>query len=269
MKAGPAIGRTARSKAREETSAARPDAALPFGETLRLRQKASGPRRKGERTRDRLKIATVQVLEDRGYLRTRVADICKRARVSPAAFYLYFKNREQITVEVLTEFLQETFRQEPAPSGRSRPLFEAIYEANYTWVRSVRANAGLVRCLLQLGDQVPEFKKLNERLNHEWFMYVTQRMLSRFPGAGVDEKAVLLAVYALGGMMDELSRKVLVARDEHLQPVIEAVAPSDEALAEFLSVLWYRALFGTEPRRVNQPAGRALLALSKLDPLAP
>lgn len=75
--------------------------ALPFAEILRRRHKQAGARRKGERTRDRLKVATVQVLEERGYLRLRVTDICKRARVSPAAFYPYFKQREQITVEVL------------------------------------------------------------------------------------------------------------------------------------------------------------------------
>ncbi len=72
-----------------------------------------------------------------------------------------------------------------------------------------------------------------------------------------------------GGMMDELSRKILVAREAHLQPVVEAIAPTDEALAEFLSVLWYRALSGSEPRHVNHPASRALLAVSQVEPLEP
>ena len=61
--------------------------AEPFATTLRRRQKNSGIRRKGERTRDRLKIAALQVLEERGYLKLRVSDVCKRARVSAAAFY--------------------------------------------------------------------------------------------------------------------------------------------------------------------------------------
>jgi AcrR family transcriptional regulator len=254
---------------RKRRPARTPQSAAPrvqaFADTLRQRQKDAGARRKGERTRDRLKVATVLVLEERGYLRLRVTDICRRARVSPAAFYLYFRNKEEITIEVLTEFLKETFTLGRSPV-RPHSLFDAIYEANLKWASAVRANAGLMRCLLQLGDQVPEFRRLGERLNHEWFAYVTQRLMRRFPAARLDERAVLLAVYALGGMMDELSRKVLVARDEHLEPVVDAIAPSDEALAEFLSVLWYRALFGAEPARVHHPASRALLALGRMDP---
>jgi len=237
--------------------------ALPFAHTLRSRQREAGARRKGERTRDRLKVATVQVLEERGYLRLRVTDICRRARVSPAAFYLYFKNKEEVTVEVLSEFLHDTFKL-GSSHGRSRSLFEAIYEANLAWVASVRANPGLMRCVLQLGDTVAEFKQLAERVNHEWFELVTRRLVARFPGAAVDERVLLLAVHALGGMMDEFSRKVLVAREERLQPMVEATVPSDEALAEFLSVLWYRALFAAEPDRVRYPASRALLALGAI-----
>jgi len=237
-----------------------------FADTLRRRQREAGSRRKGERTRDRLKLATVQVLEDKGYLRLRVTDICKRAGVSPAAFYLYFKNKQEVTVEVLTEFLHEAFELSTG-SGEKRTLFEAIYEANLLWVTSVRANAGLMHCLLQLGDQVPEFRALNERLNHEWFERVTERLLRRCDAPRVDHDVVLLAIYALGGMMDELSRKVLVAKEASLQPVVKATAPSDEALAEFMTVLWYRALFGAEPGPLRFTASKELLKLGPLGQL--
>jgi len=240
-------------------------AVVPFAETLRRRQKEAGTRRKGERTRDRLKVAAVQVMEERGYLALRVADVCKRAKVSPAVFYLYFKNKQDITVQVLTEFVHDTFRQ-GATGTATRPLFESIYEANLRWITLVRANSGLMRCLLQLSDEVPEFKQLSEKTNHEWFVYVTQRLLSRFPKARVDQETLLLAVYALGGMMDELSRKVLVSREEHLQPLVESITPTDGALAEFLSVLWYRALFGTEPAAVRHATSQGLLNLSAIKP---
>jgi AcrR family transcriptional regulator len=240
---------------------------LPFAQTLLARQKADGAKRKGERTRDRLKIAAVQVLEERGYLRLRVTDICKRARVSPAAFYLYFKNKKVITVEVLTEFLGSVFVLGRA-SDTHRPLFDAIYESNLKWVASVRANPGLMRCLLQLSDDEPAFKELAERQNHEWFLYVTHSLQRRYPKAKLDENATLLAVYALGGMMDELSRKVLVSREEHLQPLVAAIAPSNEALAEFLSVMWYRTLFASDPPRLRHAASRQLVGMSRVDPNA-
>lgn len=241
--------------------------AEPFADTLLRHQQAAGLRRKGERTRDRLKLAAVQILEERGFLRTRVSDICKRADVSAAAFYLYFKNKEDITVEVLTEFLHEMFKLSAAPDS-NRSQFEAIYQSNLLWIASVRANAGLMHCLLQLGDQVPKFRALNENLNHKWFLHVTERLLKRFPKVRVDRNAVLLAVYALGGMMDDLSRKMVISREGHLQAVIDATTPTDEAVVEFVSLLWYRALFGTEPPHVDQPASRELQKLRAVDSAA-
>jgi AcrR family transcriptional regulator len=184
-----------------------PPTTRPFVDVLGQRQRSEGAKRKGERTRDRLKIGAIQALEQRGYLRMRVSDICKRAKVSPAVFYLYFKNKREITVEVLTEFLESLF----APSRASespRSLFDAIYQTNLTWVYSVRTNAGLMRCLLQLSDNEDEFKELNERQNYEWFVRVTHSLMRRFPQAKLDERSLLLAVYALGGMTSTLLRSV-------------------------------------------------------------
>lgn len=232
-----------------------------FGEILKTRQREAGKKRKGERTRDRLKLAAVKVLGEVGFRRLRVADICKRANVSAAAFYLYFDNKEEITVEVLTEFLN-VLAGLSHTAGRTRTLYEALYETNLQWIGAVRANAGLMRCLLQLSDETPEFKQLNERSGHDWFLHVTRALLKRFPEVQVDERALLLAVYAMGGMMDELSRRLLVSREPHLISVVDELAPSDEALAEFLSLLWYRALFGATPPVAEHPASRELLRLS-------
>lgn len=236
-----------------------------FVDVLSRAQKAQGPKRKGERTRDRLKIGAIQALEQRGYLSMRVTDICKRAKVSPAVFYLYFKNKRDITIEVLTEFLDSLLAHGGAGESH-RSLYDAIYEANLTWVTSVRTNAGLMRCLLQLSDDEPAFKELSERKNHEWFQRVTHSLMRRFPRTSLDERSLLLAVYTLGGMMDEFSRKLLVAREAHLESLVKDIAPTDEALAEYLSVMWYRALFARNPAPVSHSASLELLRFSEVDP---
>ena len=232
-----------------------------FVEVLRQAQRDEGEKRKGERTRDRLKIAAIQVLEQRGYLNMRVSDICKRAGVSAAVFYLYFKNKRDITVEVLTEFLDSLFAYSGAGDA-SRSVFEAMCEANLMWLNSVRTNAGLMRCLLQLSDNEADFKELSEQKNYEWFQRVTYALTKRFPHSQVDERSLLLVVYALGGMMDELCRKLLVARDVQLQSLVNDTAPTDEALAELLSVMWYRALFARDPESIRHASSRALVRLS-------
>ena len=237
-----------------------------FADLLAAVQVHNVGRRKGERTRDRLRLAAVQTLEQRGYLQLRVADICKKAKVSPAVFYLYYPNKEAITVEVLSEFLRHTFRVDEVPVAPRprRALFDSLVAKNLAWIKGIRSNAGLARCLLQLADQVPGFKLLVSESNYHWAALVTERLMRRHPSVTVDRNALLLAVYAVSGMVDDLCSRLLVSRDERIVAVVGAVVPDDEALAEFVSLLWYRALFGADPPKLRHDASRRLLALTDI-----
>lgn len=254
----------ARVPADSEPSPQRQHAAR-FGDVLLRRQKESGQRRKGQRTRDRLKVAAIAVLDDQGFRNLRVSDVCKRAKVSSAAFYLYFKNKTEITAEVLTGFLEWLIQMPMPGERRSRTVYQAIYEINLAWILAVRANSGLMRCLLQLSDETPEFKALYERMSHDWYLHVAHGLTSRFPEARLDEKVALLATYALGGLIDEISRCLLVERQPYLHDLVGELAPTDEALAEFLALLWYRAMFAAEPVEVRSRAARELQRIARVD----
>ena len=235
-------------------------APLRYADLLAALQVRVSGRRKGERTRDRLRLAAVQALEERGYLQLRVTDICKKAKVSAAVFYLYYPNKEAITVEVLSEFLRHTFGLDELPPVRqeSRTLFASMVAKNLNWISGLRANSGLGRCLLQLADQVPEFKQLASQTNYQWCLLISEKMIRRFPTVEVDRNALLLAVYALCGMVDEICRKLLVSADDHLVAVVGATAPDDQALAEFVSLLWYRALFASDPPDLRHEAAKKM-----------
>jgi TetR/AcrR family transcriptional regulator, transcriptional repressor for nem operon len=238
-----------------------------YGTLLRQQQRAEGEKRKGERTRDSLLLVAAQMLEKHGYLKLRVRDICQRARVTPGTFYLYFRNTEEIAVEVLTGFLRSLFQPATpvAASSTPRPLFEALNHANLAWVKAARANAGLMRCMLQLNGHVPEFHALHERLSGEWFAHVSASLQRRTRISHADESTLLLAVHVLGAMMDEVARKLFADERQYLGSLLKETAPSDEALAEFLSTLWYRALFGADPPHVRHRASRRLLRMRKSD----
>ncbi len=243
----------------EEPSSPTGDGAsiVPYARLLRERQREPGKKRKGERTRDSLKLAAVEVLSRVGYHDLRVSDICDRAGASHAAFYLYFRHKKDITRQILTEFLDEVFVQARSIHRRDTP-FEAFYHTNLAWIRATRANAGLARCILQLNDDTPDFKKLNEHNGYQHFLRVARTIAKRFLRAEVDEKVLLLTVYALGSMMDDLSRRLLVSRDPHLRKLVDSVTPTDESLAEFLTMLWYRGLFGTDAHAAKRSVGREL-----------
>lgn len=229
----------------------------PYPESLRAALEQDTTRRKGARTRDRLRVAAAEALEARGYTRLRVSDICERAGVSSAAFYQYFPNREAITVDVLSDFMQTAVRlAQPVAPAATR--FEALYAANLAWVASARVNAGLVRCVLQVGDQVPSFRRRAERLNVEWYEHVANTIARSARRGDARHNAVRLAVHALGGMMDEVARTMLLAPASQVRRLLRDTTPTDEALAEFLSVLWYRALFGHDPVPLRHAASRVL-----------
>jgi hypothetical protein len=67
---------------------AAPPETASFHAWVAEQQRDAGPRRKGERTRDRIRLATVALLNEVGYRHLKVADICDRAGSPPRALSL-------------------------------------------------------------------------------------------------------------------------------------------------------------------------------------
>jgi hypothetical protein len=63
-------------------------------------------------------------------------------------------------------------------------------------------------------------------------------------------------------MMDEMARKLIVYTDPGVLTLVAEVAPSDEEIADFLAVLWHRALYGGPP--IDQQLGPAARSIAGL-----
>jgi AcrR family transcriptional regulator len=227
---------------------------LSFRDVVSRRQLANAPRTKGERTRERIRLATIDVLNTIGYRDMKVSDVCEAAGVTPPVLYLYFENKLRLTEEVLQDFVESFMSKVPVGgtvAGRS--AYEMIYVANRNWIASARNNAGLMRCLLQFADDVPEFATLFSEANRKWYQRVARATLARFPSSGIDERYVQLAAYALGGMIDELTRKLFASHDPDLNRLAEELLHDDDGLAEFVSILWHRAMFAADPELDYNP----------------
>jgi TetR/AcrR family transcriptional regulator, transcriptional repressor for nem operon len=211
-----------------------------------LRDKAERPnKRKGERTRDRLLAAAAELLESKGYRDLRVSDVNEKAGVSNALFYLYFTNKEVISREVLSGFLESLYpTQDERPRADSAE--ESIYRANLMYTRLFAANPGLMRCLLQLGDEVPEFGRLWREANRVWLNRVVAR-LSREPEVGkqgVD--AVWATVAAVGTMVDGMLRILYIEKESATRLHVRALGEGEASLALFLTRIWVRALYSRD-----------------------
>jgi TetR/AcrR family transcriptional repressor of nem operon len=237
---------------------------LRYADYLQYQITEAPKRTKGGRTKDALKLGAIRVLDDVGYHAMRVSDICDAAKVSGATFYLYFENKSDITLQVLSEYSNHfELGIDPAPgSPAARTPFEAIRAANLRWLSVIRANAGLSRCIMQLGDEEPGFRELVHRTNREWYERIAASISRRFPAGAASKDVMLLAAYALGAMMDEMARKLIVYPDPALLELAGRTAPTDEAIADVFTVLWHRALYGSQA--IEGDIGQAARTLANL-----
>lgn len=219
---------------------------------LKERLAQNPPPQKGARTRERLKIAAAEVLEEKGYLATKAGDIAARAGVAEGSFYIYFKDKTDSTINVLTTLLDEfVLLPSQSPDTAEHP-FKAIRRANRRWISVARANPGLMRCVLQLGDENPDFAAVVQRANRTWFGHVARSVAQR--RGIIDQAPMLFAVYLLGAMMDELLRKLIIYPDRDFIALLQTLHGDDEMVADATSIVWLRVLHPGEslPRNLSR-----------------
>ena len=229
---------------------------LSFIEHLERSLRESPPKQRGLRTRERLKISAAKALEEKGYHGLRVADVTAGAKVAEGSFYVYFKDKTDVALTVLTELLEEFFRLD-AKATPDRSPFEAIRQTNRRWLAVCRANAGLMRCILQLGDEEPELSRLSRRTSRIWYERVARSLKRRRSNVGTGP--ALFALYLLGGMMDELVRKLIIYPDPEFHALLQEMGADDDAVADAASVLWLHLFHPEEMPPTDLPPLAAAL----------
>lgn len=229
----------------------------PFHEVLEMELPDTAGLSKGERTRRRFVAAAARVLDRDGFHGTRVTDICEIAGVSQGTFYLYFNNKNEITLAVLEEFNERGLALLRVIGPRAR-AWDAIYESILALTRLYRLNPGLMRCLWQINDEVPEFGEILRRSNAIWHRAVARSITRRCELTDDAAQLSMLVAYALAAMVDQFLVQLYVIKD----PQVEAVCENEEQVAEHLSVLWYRAAYCENPPDDVLSSGQALAHLS-------
>ena len=209
----------------------------PFAELLEARARAPGLR-KGERTRLRLLAATAALLQDEFVHTLRIGDICHSAGVSPGTFYLYFDDKMEVTVAMLTGFAQHVFDHLDSTARTAADLQDSIHATTLAYVREFAMNRGLFRALMQMTEASARIESVYQKLNHRWNMRTARAIARRRGCAEGPSEADILRAFALGGMVDEFLANVYVRRD----PVLVERLQSPEEVARLLAGLWLDAL---------------------------
>ncbi|MBT3412425.1 MAG: TetR/AcrR family transcriptional regulator [Halieaceae bacterium] len=213
---------------------------------------------RGQRARARLMAAALVVLERDGYHKMRIVDVTREAGVAQGLFYHYFKDLKTLTAEVLTEFAEAA--RDPAEIEKDvepGDWYSRIHAYNLVIVRSYAKRPGVMRCLLQLADEDPDFGSMLRNNYREQLMWLVERMPGLFPDVKFKKNQALMVVYSLAGVGEGLIREYFINRSEPLM----AANLSVNQFAELMSTMFYRALFLEHPEQNQLKYTRNLAAM--------
>lgn len=213
---------------------------------------------KGQRTLLRLKAGTAQALNEIPYTALRVADIVERADLSYGLFYHYFKDKETAVKAVLGEIIdhmESTYRN----IHSSENDYESMFEPNLFYVEFYSHNAGLMSAYLSLSEEDQEFSDLWNLTNDSWHRRIANGIrLAQHQSKTLLPEADLVA-YTLGGMVDHICRQIFVQKN----PFASRLVKDSLKLAEAVSILWYRVVYGRDPTEKQVLACREKFAVRK------
>lgn len=198
---------------------------------------------KGDRTKFRLKIAAAKALEEIGYQDVKVSDICTYAEVALGTFYVYYRDKNEIAIEVVLDFVDHLYNK-AREVGHGTGEYEAILNTNRFFLAAYRVNPGMMQCHVQLNSQLEEFRVVWRPRHRAWIENLA-RSISRRGNYGKDMPGTARSVaHALEAMVFNYLYSVIVTRDPLVDE--EGLDYVDE-LAQMLSTLWYRAVYAKDP----------------------
>lgn len=217
-----------------------------FHLTAFLKERARKAQRRNKRVRTRLSLiaATAAQMEAVGYERLTIDAIVEDARLARGTFYLYFANRSEAAMAVRRAFNALMRSRRPRTRGTAS-RYQAILAVNRFYVACYRRNAPLLRGHEALMHDRPALSHSRDFLNHRWARVILRDILRSKglpPGEANETRSILAARTAIA-MADELLREAFVNDNPNLQ----AIAQDEDEIAEVLSILWYRALYGAHP----------------------
>jgi AcrR family transcriptional regulator len=213
---------------------------------------------RGQRTLLRLKAGTALALNDTPYLALRVADIVERAGLSYGLFYHHFKDKETAVKAVLGDMLDQV-ESNYRNIHSSENDYETIFEPNLFYVEYYSRNAGLMSACLSLSEDDADFGNTWNLINDRW----NRRIANGIRLAQNDSRSLLPEVdsvaYALAAMVDQTCRQIFVQKN----PFAARLMENTLQLAEAVSILWYRAVYGRDPEKDRVLACREKFALKQ------
>jgi AcrR family transcriptional regulator len=207
------------------------------GRTAETSEDGSGPKRRGtgrtvrgRQSRQLLVDAARAIFERQGFLRTRVADISKEAKVSHGTFYTYFFSKEEVFREIVDSVEIDLLRVDALES--TDPV-ERIRSGNRHYLEAFRDNADILRVIQQVSTFDEDVRHTCEERQTR-FAHALERRTRAYQQEGLirDDIDPWVAANALGGMVANFADLMFIqGHDFDFDHVVDQ-----------LTVLWARAV---------------------------
>jgi TetR/AcrR family transcriptional regulator, ethionamide resistance regulator len=224
----------------------------PPGKRRTSVQPAATLKARGLRSRDLIKNAARDALNEKGFTRLRVQDVTERAGVANGLFYRYFSDLREVVAEVSSTFFDELLAETSSLSDRSDP-YRWIYDNHCIVVESFARNPGILACLFGLAGDYAEFDEIWKRNAHTWNLQVARFLQET---AGFPPTTAERMGFVLGAMTEGVIYQELIRHTEDLAQL----ARRPEDIAEVIAVMWYRAIYLENPPTQHlRSSGRRLI----------
>lgn len=147
---------------------------------------------RAERSREWMRNALLQLIQEKGYQRISISEITDRAGLSRPTFYLHYKSKDDILIECLVrmyECIMEEFSENIRNAGTEQPGLQAMKKL----FQAVRQNADIFRLVSKIGAE----QILRQNMVEGYFVYL-EDLASRYGVAMKPEIHQLSAHYLAG-----------------------------------------------------------------------
>lgn len=194
---------------------------------------------KGERRKLKLLLAAAEILQEGGYHKMRIADIVKKAKVARGTFYIYFKDKSDIALQVLSDFRAQMLTSSNLNMS-GKDWHNKVYLANLYYAEVYQMNSGLQQAFYQFVDEADDFRRMRQEKEREWVERLFTNYLRNFDlqPTEVDRVDLLRRLHALSAMAERLCVQVYV---EAVPEMIE-LFPTPNHVATTATDIWVETL---------------------------
>lgn len=215
---------------------------------------------RGKLSRERLKRAASEVLNEKGYRNIRLQDVTERAGVASGLFYHYFRDLREVVAEVSSDFFDALVEDAKSLADHHEP-YDWIFLNHRNVVERFERNPGILACLFGLSGDYEEFDRLWKKNAHAWNLQVADFLQKT---AGIPAENAKRLAFVLGATTEGVIYQALIRHTEDLFEFGE----KPEDIAEIIAVIWHRTIFLRDPpiEKLRAPGRRLIGATDSADP---